>query len=168
MIKLAKKTIVLSAFLVGAGLDQEVLAQEPMGAWSSQCISRMRASEAVCTVSHRVTVQETGQVLFFFEVRTRPGSEPDMIVTAPVGFYLPDGIKLSVDGAPLLELVIERCDQNSCYAQNDLTNDAISSMQGGEKLTVTFSPTRNRSQSLELPLAGFGSAYDGISILVSE
>lgn len=163
MTRRIQKISALGLLLIGANISPGH-AQDGASSWSSQCISRSRSAEAVCTLSHRVTLQETGQLLFVFEIRTRPeAAQPDMIVTAPIGFYLPDGISLAVDGKAALDLIIERCDQNSCYARQDLTQEALAAMQSGQKLQVTFSPARNNSQTLEIPLTGFEQAYAGIA-----
>lgn len=139
---------------------QSADAEDDGGAWSSQCISPSRSAEAVCTLSHRVTLQETGQTVFVFEIRTRPNApRAEILVSGPLGLFLPDGISLAVDGTPLLDLVLERCDQAGCYARQNLASDALSEMRAGDELEVRFSPVRNTSRTIELPLAGFDEGF---------
>lgn len=63
-------------------------------------------------------------------MRTRSDVDhSDIIVTGPTGFYLPDGIEISGNGISLAKMAIECCDQNSCVAQADLTQETTDSLR---------------------------------------
>ncbi|AJE48391.1 invasion associated locus B family protein [Celeribacter indicus] len=158
-----RTSLLLPAIFLAGGAGA-ALAQAAPSAWNSQCISPSRKVEGICTASHRVSIQETGQTLFMIELRTRPDTEvTDFILTGPTGFYLPDGIGLAVDGTGISTPEVTRCDPNSCYAQVDLTAEDVAAMKKGKALQLRFSPSRGNSQTIEISLAGFTAAYDGIA-----
>lgn len=152
----------LAATVVGLGAGV-ALAQDAAPNWNSQCVSRDRASPATCTLSHSVALQETGQILFRIEVRTRPDRDAvEVIVTAPLGLYLPAGLNLSVDDEALLALDIQRCEQGTCVAGDLLPEAALAAMREGERLQIAFAPAPSAQQSIEIPLSGFDALFDAV------
>ena len=115
-------------------------------------------------MQHTVTVQETGQVLFNLTLRAALASDkaPYLDVVAPLGFFLPAGLDLSIDGKALINLPVQRCDAKGCYAGSVLNEEQLEMLQDNDIMNISFSPQREQVAEVAVPLTGFGSAYDGI------
>lgn len=116
-------------------------------------------------MNHKISVQETGQVLFNVTVRIpiERGQEPYLDIVAPLGFYLVDGLSFTVDSAAFAALPIVRCDANGCYAGAILAKDQLAQLKGGDALTIAFAPTMGQTANIEIPLSGFTTAFESIA-----
>ena len=152
--------LVAAAFVAPAAQGQE----QQQGAWSTSCVSYDRNSPAQCSMNHVVTVQETGQVLFNLTLRVAIVADqmPFLDIVGPLGFYLPNGLALSVGANDLFNLPIQRCDTNGCYTGVVLSSEQLKLLEDGSTLTISFSPKPDQSAEIEVPLTGFTAAYDMI------
>ena len=87
---------------------------------------------------------------------------PFLDVVAPLGFFLPAGLTLTVAGQDLIKLPIQRCDANGCYAGAVLSEDQLKMLQDNDVMNISFSSQREQVAEVSVPLTGFGSAYDAI------
>ena len=113
-------------------------------------------------VNHRVYVQETGQVLFNVTVRVplEAGQAPYLDIVGPLGFYLVDGLTMTVGTRPFAKLPIVRCDANGCYAGAVLSADQL---KQGDALRIGFAPKAGQGAQVDVPLTGFTAAFDSIT-----
>lgn len=137
---------------------------QQQGGWGTSCVSYERNSPAQCSMNHVVTVQETGQVLFNVTLRVAITDDqpPFLDIIGPLGFFLPNGITLSVDGVELFNLPIQRCDANGCFAGVVVSDAHLASLEAGNALTIRFSPKPDQDAEVDISLAGFTAAYDMI------
>ncbi len=137
---------------------------EPTTFWQTRCAGTSRTAETLaCEATQSLRVKESGQLLFKIDI-LYPGnnSGPMLQMQAPLGFYLPGKIKLSVDGAAISELSINTCDQRGCFIRSAASNDMIDAMKRGAKLEIDFAPSASQRQKVEVPLKGFSRAMDAI------
>jgi invasion protein IalB len=139
--------------LGGNGAD----AAQP-AAWASQCVADARNGDPDCSVFHRVVAQ-TGQLVGSMTVRIAPGGEPVLVISAPLGLYLPAGISYSIDGAAPRVLEIQTCDQSGCFARQPVSSEILNEMFRGQKIDITFSNMERQAITLSFPLGGFSGAY---------
>lgn len=116
-------------------------------------------------MNHRVSVQETGQVLFNVTVRIplEAGQAPYLDVVGPLGFYLVDGLTMTVGTRPFAKLPIVRCDANGCYAGTVLSADQLNQLKQGDALRIGFAPKVGQEAQVDVPLTGFTAAFDSIN-----
>lgn len=132
--------------------------------WQTRCAGTSRAADAlVCEASQSLMVKESGQLIFKVDIiYPAKNAEPVLQIQAPLGFYLPGKIELSVDGTPLTKLDIGTCDQRGCFLSAPATPDMIGAMKAGSKMQIDFAPTAGKRQAVELPLTGFSRAMSAI------
>ncbi len=131
--------------------------------WATRCISTARTSGGDCSMEQRLTVQETGQL--FATVAVRVPAEPrtpELVLTIPLGLYLPAGIILEVDGAAFLKIPVRNCDGNGCYALTALSDANIATMKRGGSLNVSLLNLARQAVTFNVPLIGFSGAFDSI------
>lgn len=135
---------------------------QQQGVWATSCVSYQRNSPAQCNMNHVVTVQETGQVLFNVTLRVAITDDqpPFLDIIGPLGFYLPNGVTLSVDGVELFNLPIQRCDTNGCFAGVVVSDEDMAQLEAGNALTMRFSPKPDQDAEVDISLAGFTTAYN--------
>jgi invasion protein IalB len=144
------------------GAEAQPAATPAPAAWASQCASDGRAATPDCSVFQR-GVTQTGQVVGSVTIRIPPGAtEPVMIVSAPLGLFVPAGISYSIDGASPQILPIQTCDQSGCFASQPVTQEMLGAMFKGQKLDIAFSNMNQQAITLPLSLVGFTAAYDRI------
>jgi invasion protein IalB len=134
-------------------------AQEELP-WSWECTATERAVEPDCQMRQQAFVTETGQLLMLLTLRV-PGAtrEPVMILQAPVGTYLPAGVRLDVDGGEATTLEYQTCDAQGCYTATAVSAELLEALRGGSKLNLTIEDQQRRSLAIPLSLIGFTEVY---------
>ena len=138
---------------------------EAVPGWEPRCTSAGRTAPADCTLEQRLLLQQTGQPFLTLTVRVPAAPEPRrpfLLVQTPLGLHLPSGLALRVDGREPLQVQIERCDGNGCYAGGPLSADLLAALKGGRVLNVTLRTVDGRDLGLAVPLAGFTAGYGAI------
>jgi invasion protein IalB len=160
------KRLLLAAAI--AALSPTVAAQAQQASadqlWKTRCAGPARALDTlVCEASQAILVKESGQLLFKIDIiYPAQKGKPVFQMQAPLGFYLPGKIKLGVDGTPLTELEIGKCDQRGCFLSAGATPELIGAMKAGTSLQIDFAPAENKRQSIDVPLTGFTRAMEAI------
>ncbi|QDG79271.1 invasion associated locus B family protein [Labrenzia sp. PHM005] len=132
--------------------------------WQTRCAGESRSAEAlICEATQSLRVKENGQLLFKVDI-IYPGNsgQPVFQLQAPLGFYLPGKVKLSVDGTGIGELEIATCDQRGCYISAPATDTMINAMKAGAKMEIDFAASASQRQKIEVPLTGFSRAMAAI------
>jgi invasion protein IalB len=144
--------------------SQGVIAQDTNELWGTRCMAQARSAPLQCAMTHSVVMENTGRLLFRVNLTKTPdrSKSTTMEVVAPLGFYLADGLTMSVDGSRLLQLAIDRCDAQGCYGSTALQTAELSKLQAGSKLSIQFSPFKGQSTQVDVPLTGFAKAYGAI------
>lgn len=115
-----------------------------------------------CSVFQR-GITQSGQLVGSVTVRIPADTgKPVIVISAPLGLYLPAGISYSIDGAAAQTLQIQSCDQNGCFANQPITAETLDAMFKGQKLEIAFSNLNKQSITLPLSLTGFSAAYQRI------
>jgi len=155
----------VAALVVATFISSAAYSQEQDSRWATNCISVGRDTPLQCSMNHRVSVQETGQVLFNVTVRVplEAGQAPYLDIVGPLGFYLVDGLTMTVGTRPFTKLPVVRCDANGCYAGAVLSADQLNQLKQGDALRIGFAPKAGQGAQVDVPLKGFTAAFDSIT-----
>ena len=155
----------VAALVVATFISSAAYSQEQDSRWATNCISVGRDTPLQCSMNYRVSVQETGQVLFNVTVRVplEAGQAPYLDIVGPLGFYLVDGLTMTVGTRPFAKLPIVRCDANGCYAGAVLSVDQLNQLKQGDALRIGFAPKAGQGAQVDVPLTGFTAAFDSIT-----
>lgn len=146
-----------------ANTAQAQQAEKP-ALWQTRCAGESRSAEAlICEATQSLRVKENGQLLFKVDI-IYPGNsgQPVFQLQAPLGFYLPGKVKLSVDGTGIGEMDIATCDQRGCYISSPATDAMINAMKAGAKMEIDFAASASQRQKIQVPLTGFSRAMNAI------
>jgi hypothetical protein len=82
----------------------------------------------------------------------------------PVGLMLRPGFRFSIDEGAMLEGSFEICFPNGCFAEAKVKGPTIDQLKKGSIMNVAVKNQANNQVTFEIPVAGFGRAFDGPAI----
>lgn len=130
------------------------------GDWRKLCFKPGDAKKLCRTsISGRFA---TGQLAVRLDIIEREGDDTKRLqVFAPVGMYLPAGVKLTVDHNKPYQAPYNWCLTNACIAAKLVDPMLIREMDGGRTLRLEFVDSNLVSLTTPLPLGQFASAHKG-------
>ena len=102
--------------------------------WGYKCEKTQGSNQEICYIFQRISSKEDDKRIADVTIAYLPKiDKPVMVITLPLGVFLPAGIKLQVDdagkdatGAPFVQ-----CIQEGCQARAKLDNKMIAKMKSG-------------------------------------
>lgn len=132
-------------------------------AWASRCFSSGRTKTPNCFVRQKIFLKNGGAMLASVKIRLSADAEqPTMIVSGPLGVYLPAGVKYDIDGGKTAALDLETCDKGGCYSVTPVSDALLKTMRAGKQLNLHFENLKHKDFSIPVTLAGFTRSYDRI------
>ncbi|SDR50469.1 Invasion protein IalB, involved in pathogenesis [Rhizobiales bacterium GAS191] len=129
--------------------------------WVKVCGKDPQSNVEICYTT-RDFVSDQGQPVLavaMYDVKGKPEKPTRFIL--PLGLLLAPGVKFAVDQGPASDGKFVICLPNGCFAEG-VTNDAfIGGMKKGTTLNVKFKNQVGNEVTFQVPLAGFGKAFDG-------
>ena len=146
------------ASLLGYGPAQ---AQDPPpAAWRVECAGDGKTLECRALQS-LVNREDNKQLVALISVRTPPDTKtPVMMLQLPLGLNLAEPVQIHVDSGPVEKQQVQTCTNNGCFVGMQLNDKMVAAMRGGTLLKITMQDSNKRSLNLDVPLLGFGLAFD--------
>ncbi len=150
-----------SSFVLSSYVAHYTLAAEGevFDDWIMRCD---QASDAPhCYLSQRAFVQASGERVFEIAVgRLGADQQLVMLLSAPLGIYLPAGLRVQIDNTTPQRVVVQRCNARGCHAELLLNGEFLALMKRGLKLNITFSDSALQQFGFPMSLKGFSSALN--------
>jgi invasion protein IalB len=132
--------------------------------WVKVCGKDPSANTEICYTT-RDFVSDQGQPVLavaMYDVKGKPEKISRFIL--PLGLLLQRGIKFGVDAGNLADGRFVICLPNGCFAEGQINEAFINGMKKGTTLNVKFFNQVGAEVTFQVPLAGFGKAFDGAPI----
>jgi len=130
------------------------------GDWRKLCF-KPGGAQMLCRTSIIGTFA-TGQMAVRLDIVERDGDGAARLqLFAPVGMYLPDGVKLTVDRSTPYQVPYNWCLTNACIAGVVADPKMVQEMDLGQTLRLEFVDSNLLSLSTSLPLGQFASVHKG-------
>lgn len=114
-----------------------------------------------CRMVQAITMRRTKKRLVTASIqRNKDGKGAAVLYQLPHGLFLPDGLQVSIDKGRAKALPIQTCDRRGCYAGAPLAAADLTNMRKGKAISLTFKNLTKKNITINLPLNGFGPAYD--------
>ncbi|MBV9051748.1 MAG: invasion associated locus B family protein [Hyphomicrobiales bacterium] len=129
--------------------------------WVKVCGNDPSSNQQICYTT-RDFVSDQGQPVLavaMYDVTGKPEKISRFIL--PLGLLLSPGIKFNIDQGPSADGKFAICLPNGCFAEGQTNETFINSMKKGTTLNVKFKNQVGNEITFQVPLAGFGKAYDG-------
>lgn len=141
-----------------------VNAQEDAGVgdWVTQC-DESGEFAGRCFIRQSLTLKDTGRMLFDIAAGYPMGGEyPLLLLSAPLGMYLPGGIILEVDGTGSYRATVAYCNTDGCHAYYRMTPELYRLFRQGRWLNIAFLDGTRRANRFQVSLNGFSDGIDSV------
>jgi invasion protein IalB len=136
--------------------------------WLKVCNTDPKTNTEICVINQELRA-ETGQPIAAVTIQsTAQEGKYGIGLVVPIGFILPPGIALTVDGEKKGEAQYTICLPPSarqaavCIAQASVAEDFIAALKKGNELAlVVMSPQQNKPIPIRVTLSGFSKTFDG-------
>src|SRR5262245_441266 len=131
--------------------------------WVAKCVSESRQSPVECSMEQTLSLPNTGQLVASVLVRVPADThQPVMMIQLPVGLYIPAGLSLQIDDGKAQPVPLQTCDLKGCYAGMQVSQELLTSLKSGKRLTMTFQNMAKNNVTVPIPLGNFTDAYQKI------
>ena len=139
-------------------------ANETFGDWKKVCEVPPGSTAKVCFVFQKVNFAETDSMLLqavagFFRADL---NDPILILTVPLGTFLPPGLELRVKGAAPLNSHFEVCMSVGCQASFKLDAARLSGLSHAKTAEVLVRDGAKKQVSIPLSLKGLPEGLDNL------
>lgn len=144
----------------------QVKAEPSQAEWTKVC-GKDPANNAEICYTTRDFVSDQGQPVLAAAVYDVKGPNNQKIVRflMPLGLLLKPGIRFAVDTSTPQSGTYTMCFPNGCFAETvGLKDEAVNAMKRGTNINVSVQNQVGREVTFQVPLAGFGKAFDGAPI----
>jgi len=163
-IKTGLITAVLFSLLAAA--SQLSAAEEPKHYkdWGYKCETPKGFDKEICFVFQRITNKENNQKIADATIAYPPKvDKPVMVITLPLGVFLPTGIQLKVDkGDEAARAPFMQCIKDGCQARLVLDGALMNKMKAGNRLRVAFFTPQKKELAFPISLSGFTAAVNSL------
>lgn len=144
----------------------QVKAEPSQADWTKVCGKDPSNNSEICYTT-RDFVSDQGQPVLAAAVYDVRGAQSQKIVRflMPLGLLLKPGIRFAIDQTQPLAGAYTMCFPNGCFAETvGLKDDTVNAMKRGSNINVSVQNQVGREVTFQVPLAGFGKAFDGAAI----
>jgi invasion protein IalB len=130
--------------------------------WTKVCGRDQAANKDICYTTRDFSAQAGQAPVLALAVYDIKGDDTRIIrLLVPVGLMLRPGFRFSVDKGPMGEGAFEICFPNGCFAEAKVKGTTIDQLKKGSILSVVVKNQANNEVTFDIPVAGFGRAFDG-------
>lgn len=153
--------LALSASLATAGLPLEASAQDTVAAWRVECAGDGKTLD--CRAIQQMINREDKQVVVVVSARIAADTKaPVLTIQLPLGINLVEPIQIKVDNGAVERQQIQTCTNVGCIVTIPLKEPLLAALRNGTLLKITIQDTNKRTINIDVPLLGFGLAFDKI------
>jgi invasion protein IalB len=160
----------LSVVEVAPRGQQQQIRELTYSPWRKLCFKA--AQHADTKIVCRTTISgawDTGQVAIRVDLIEREGDAAARLqIFVPTGFYLPPGIKLTIDGGAPVQIPYVICLSNACVAGNVADPRFVRDLDAGQKLVLEAVNSNILTVAASLPLNEFAKVHQDPSTEVFE
>lgn len=150
--------VALAAFGVSAAAAPQASAQEAVAAWRVECSGDGKVLD--CRAIQQMINRDDKQLVAQFAARVGPDKAAVMVIQLPLGISLTEPVQLKVDNGTAEKFPVQTCTNAGCIVSVPLKEPLLAAMRTGTLLKVAVQDTNKRTLNIDVPLLGFGLAFD--------
>lgn len=85
---------------------------------------------------------------------------PMLLMVLPLGISLTDPVQVKIDNGAIEKYPVQTCSNGGCFVSVPLKDPMLAAMRAGTILKVMLQDNNKRTIDIEVPLLGFGLAFD--------
>ena len=136
------------------------LAQDPPpSAWRVECVGDGKSLD--CRAIQQMINREDKQLVVQLSARVAPDTKaPMLLIQLPLGISLTEPVQLKIDNGLVERYPVQTCTNVGCIVSVPLQDPLMTAMRAGTLLKITIQDTNKRTINIDVPLLGFGLAFD--------
>jgi invasion protein IalB len=152
-----------------AAAPAEGEAPPPSTPWVKICANQGEGGSEICNIS-QVLLAPNGSVIASFSMQPMPDNKIAIGAFVPLGFVIPAGVGLVVDGEAKATAQFTICmpptqdGPAGCAARADLGPEFVDALKKGNTLAIVVANQQGQAIPIEMTLVGFSKTYDGRGI----
>ena len=163
MMSLISSRSSLAAFFVAMAVavsgPPSALAQDVPAAWRVECAGDGKTLE--CRAIQQMINREDKQLVAQLSTRIAADTKaPVLLIQLPLGISLTEPVQLKVDNGITERQPVQTCTNVGCIVSVPLKDPMLAAMRAGTTLKMSFQDTSKRTIAIDVPLLGFGLAFD--------
>lgn len=149
--------------LVSPGATLAAKDGDTFDAWTMRCEKVEESGPEQCHVFQNAKDDGSGRDVAQMAVGRVPNDpKPLVIVSLPLGVYLPPGVLIQVDDKKPIRIPIEVCDPAGCRAGFPLNEEVQAAFKAGLTAKVTVQDATGQQATVPLSLKGFTAALNAL------
>ncbi len=153
-----KSLVLVIAVAITFGLPAQAQENAP-AAWRVECTGDGKTLE--CRAIQQLVSQENKQLVVQLSARIAPDTKaPALALQLPLGINLAEPIQIKVDDGTAEKVPVQTCTAAGCFITLPLKDPLLATMRTGKTLRITVYDATKRAITIEVPLLGFGLAFD--------
>ena len=154
----SKSLVLIFAAALALGLPAQAQEVAP-NAWRVECTGDGKTLE--CRAVQQLVSQENKQLVVQLSARIAPDTKaPALALQLPLGINLAEPIQIKVDDGTADKVPVQTCTAAGCFVTLPLKDPLLAAMRTGKTLRITVYDATKRAITIEVPLLGFGLAFD--------
>lgn len=145
----------VTCLVVAMLLSMSASAAESFGLWKMTCDTQCSLYQGLTKLGDSKAPKFGAQFLSPAEEGSSP---PQLIISLPLGVYLPPGIGLEV-GSLKRDVPISVCLPNACRSTLIVTKDIEAALKGQDSFRVRFYVAPQQMREITFDLNGFNQGY---------
>jgi invasion protein IalB len=135
-------------------------AQEGIAAWRVECTGDGKTLDcrAIQQMFNRDDKQLVVQLAARGGVADKTG--PTLTMNLPLGISLTEPVQIKVDNGAVERYQVQTCTNTGCVVSVPLKEPLMAAMRTGTLLKISIQAPDKRTINIDVPLLGFGLAYD--------
>ena len=135
------------------------LAQEATpAAWRVECAGDGKTLD--CRAIQQMINRDDKQLIAQLSARTNPDKTAVLLIQLPLGISLTEPVQLKVDNGTAERFPVQTCTNVGCIVSVPLKEPLMAAMRTGTLLKVSIQDPNKRTINIDVPLLGFGLAFD--------
>jgi len=129
--------------------------------WIARCTSPSRDAPLECAMEQTAVLSKTGQLIVLVNIRVAGDTRsPVALIQLPLGISLTEPVQLKVDNGTAERYPVQTCTNVGCIVSVPLKDPLMAAMRTGTLLKISIQDTNKRTINIDVPLLGFGLAFD--------
>lgn len=133
--------------------------QKTFGGWRVDCTEQDDGKKG-CILQYALVTQTDKRPVFSWIIAPGKAGAPNkVILRAPTGVLLPEGVNIGIEGADPVKISYLTCGPQACVAEFDMTDKWRKALGSYPKAIISYKAVTGEPIKHEIDLKQFGDAY---------
>jgi invasion protein IalB len=162
----ARLAIACLATILGALCAAPIVRLSPawaqegaVAAWRVECTGDGKTLD--CRAVQQMFNRDDKQLVLQLSARSSGADKtPTLALNLPLGISVTEPIQIKIDNGAVERYPVQTCTATGCIVNVPLKEPLMAAMRSGTLLKITMQAPDKRALTVDVPLLGFGLAYD--------